>query len=123
MLYPLSYGRPTVSGRGKCIGCSLPRENRPERTLEAREDGDHLQSRRDFVRNVCAVADGIRRRASGQVVVTVAKAPGPARIGGRSSEGWLCPEHGSRLTVGRRSHTREGTLAGALIRPGGGGGI
>jgi Rieske Fe-S protein len=57
-----------------------------------------MQSRRDFLKTVCGAAalalgpvlladdaiaaDGIRRKANGQVVVTVAKVPGLARVGG-----------------------------------------
>ena len=79
-----------------------------------------MPTRRDFLRNVCAVAalaagpvlladeasaaDGIIRKANGQVVVTVAKVPGLARVGGTVTLGSVKGVPTAVVRTGRRTY-------------------
>jgi Rieske Fe-S protein len=79
-----------------------------------------MQSRRDFLRTVCGAAalalgpvlladdamaaDGIRRKANGQVVVTVAKVPGLARVGGSVLLGSVRGVPVAVVRTGRRTY-------------------
>ena len=79
-----------------------------------------MQTRRDFLRAVCGVtalaagpvlladsataADGIRRKAHGQVVVTVAKVPGLASVGGRVTLGSVKGVPVAIVRTGRKAY-------------------
>jgi Rieske Fe-S protein len=95
-----------------------------------------MQTRRDFLKTVCGAAaltlgpaliaddamaaDGIKRKANGQVVVTVAKVPGLARVGGSVALGTVKGVPVAVVRTGRRSYraidlrcTHKGTTVGA----------
>lgn len=79
-----------------------------------------MPTRRDFLKTVCGAAaltlgpvlladtavaaDGIRRKANGQVVVTVAKVPGLARVGGTVNLGTVRGVPVAVDRTGRRSY-------------------
>ena len=79
-----------------------------------------MPTRRDFLKTVCGAAaltlgpvlladeamaaDGIRRKANGQVVVTLAKVPGLARVGGTVALGSVRGVPVAVVRTGRRSY-------------------
>ena len=79
-----------------------------------------MPTRRDFLKTVCGTAalalgpvlladdamaaDGIRRKANGQVVVTVAKVPGLARVGGTVALGSVKGIPVAVVRTGRRTY-------------------
>lgn len=94
-----------------------------------------MPTRRDFLKTVCGAAalalgpvlladdamaaDGIRRKANGQVVVTVAKVPGLARVGGTVALGSVKGVPVAVVRTGRRTYraldlrcTHEGVTVG-----------
>ena len=94
-----------------------------------------MPTRRDFLKTVCGAAalalgpvlladdamaaDGIRRKANGQVVVTVAKVPGLARVGGTVALGSVKGVPVAVVRTGRRTYraldlrcTHEGETVG-----------
>ncbi len=94
-----------------------------------------MPTRRDFLKTVCGAAalalgpvlladeamaaDGIRRKANGQVVVTVAQVPGLARVGGTVALGTVRGVPVAVVRTGRRTYraidlrcTHKGTTVG-----------
>lgn len=79
-----------------------------------------MPTRRDFLRTVCGAAaltlgpvlladnamaaDGVRRKSNGQVVLTVAKVPGLARIGGTVALGSVRGVPVAVVRTGRRTY-------------------
>lgn len=79
-----------------------------------------MPTRRDFLKTVCGAAaltlspvlladtavaaDGIRRKANGQVVVTVAKVPGLAKVGGTVNLGTVKGVPVAVVRTGRRTY-------------------
>jgi Rieske Fe-S protein len=95
-----------------------------------------MPTRRDFLKGVCGAAaltlgpvlladeamaaDGIRRKANGQVVVTVVKVPGLARVGGVVALGSVRGVPVAVVRTGRRTYraldlrcTHQGETVGA----------